>query len=776
VKQYSTMLLCILLANMLVAQDIKIKVFDLDTKEPLRGATVSFEANKITTLSDGSFVVPDRIKTVSISYAGYQTINLTITERTKEVALPKLVNDLDEVVVSANRDVVKRSQAPIAIGTISTKLINETKASTVDQLINKISGVYMVNLGNEQHSMSIRQPMGTRAVFMYLEDGIPVRTSGVFNHNAIMEMNMAAVKNIEVIKGPSSSLYGGEAIGGAVNFITQTGTALPTATVSMQTNNLGYRRADVQTGLSNGKLKVNVSGYYAERRNGFLPYSDFNKGIFTARVDYALGKRTNWENSFTHMNYTSDMNGGVDSVQYARKTFTSQHTFTWRNMQVSRFRSTLTHDWNDEAKTTVSLVNRSNVLDLNAAFRVRDDYRRVGNNWVGRKDLAHGEISVNSFKSYVLIAQHRQKFNWKEAVIVAGATLDNSPNFQRANYIRIKKDTLTNQYVSYIDRKDSLLTDYRNDILNYAGFLNAELSPFKNFRLVASLRYDGFRYNFDNYLPPSAFSGSKDTTNTFSAWAPKIGFTYNLQKNRGIYANYSRGFVPPQVGELYRGVKVPDLSPSVFNNLEVGGWAMIVPSKLSLDFSLYRLEGSNTIISVRFDDGSFGNANAGKTLSQGIEMGINGTWFKTVQVRFSGSYSKHEFVEYIERGVKFNGNEINSAPRFVGNAEIIWRPAKIKGFRLMAEWQGMSDYFMDQANLFSYQGFDVFNARTGYSFANSKQKALRGMEIWLNIVNVFDAYYAVNSTRSAAGRNYTLGEPRNINFGISYNFGTLARK
>jgi outer membrane receptor protein involved in Fe transport len=306
--------------------------------------------------------------------------------------------------------------------------------------------------------------------------------------------------------------------------------------------------------------------------------------------------------------------------------------------------------------------------------------------------------------------------------------------------------------------------------------LNAELSPFKNLRLVASLRYDGFRYNFDNYLPPSAFSGSKDTTNTFSAWAPKIGFTYNLQKNRGIYANYSRGFVPPQVGELYRGVKVPDLSPSVFNNLEVGGWAMIVPSKLSLDFSLYRLEGSNTIISVRFDDGSFGNANAGKTLSQGIEMGINGTWFKTVQVRFSGSYSKHEFVEYIERGVKFNGNEINSAPRFVGNAEIIWRPAKIKGFRLMAEWQGMSDYFMDQANLFSYQGFDVFNARTGYSFANSKQKALRGMEIWLNIVNVFDAYYAVNSTRSAAGRNYTLGEPRNINFGISYNFGTLARK
>ena len=56
----------------------------------------------------------------------------------------------------------------------------------------------MINLGNEQHAMGIRQPMGTRSLFLYLEDGIPVRTSGVFNHNALMEINMAAVKSIEI--------------------------------------------------------------------------------------------------------------------------------------------------------------------------------------------------------------------------------------------------------------------------------------------------------------------------------------------------------------------------------------------------------------------------------------------------------------------------------------------------------------------------------------------------------------------------------------------------
>lgn len=687
-----------------------------------------------------------------------------------------LNKDLDDIVVTANRDIVKRTNTPIAIASVSAKAINDTKATTIDQLVNKVSGVYMVNLGNEQHSMSIRQPMGTRAVFMYLEDGIPIRTSGVFNHNALMEMNMAAVTKIEVVRGPSSSLYGGEAIGGAINFITQSGTAIPTASISLQANDIGYKRIDLQSGFSAGKLKMNISGYYAERSDGFLPYSDFSKFILTARVDYAFSKKTNWENSFTTMNYISDMNGGVDSIQYVRKSFTSQHTFTWRNTNVSRLRSTLTHVWNDHAKTSVSGVIRSNTLDMNASFRVRDDYRRQGNLFVGNKELAHGEISVNKFNSYVLIGQHRQQIKKYNTVIIAGGTVDYSPNTQVANYIKIKKDTTLNQYVSYEDRKDSMLTDYRNNIVNYAGFVNLEFNPIKNLRIVGALRYDLFQYQFDNNLTPSAFSGSADTTNSFQAWAPKIGFTYDLKNNRGIYANYSRGFVPPQVSELYRGVKVPDLSPSIFDNYEIGGWASVIKDKLSFDFSLYRLEGNNTIISVRFDDGTFGNANAGKTLSQGIELGMTAYPVESCKIRFSGAYSKHEFLEYTERGVKFTGNQINSAPQFIANGEIIYKPKFIKGFRLLAEWQMMSSYFMDPANLFKYEGFHVVNLRAGYHLSHSNNRFLKGAEIWMNVINILDTYYAVNSSRSSFGRNYTLGEPRNINMGMSYDVGNIFRK
>ena len=78
----------------------------------------------------------------------------------------------------------------------------------------------MVNLGNEQHEMSIRQPMTTKSLFLYMEDGIPIRPLGVFNHNAMNEINIAGIDSVEVVKGAASSLYGSNAVGGAVNFLT----------------------------------------------------------------------------------------------------------------------------------------------------------------------------------------------------------------------------------------------------------------------------------------------------------------------------------------------------------------------------------------------------------------------------------------------------------------------------------------------------------------------------------------------------------------------------
>ena len=752
---------------------IKGKIIDATTKEPVYGASVRCTDTDCNcgciTNAAGEFVINCKTdcKNVSISFIGYTTQSLAITNIGETVALVPSSSLMNEVVVSASRgETVKRSQAPIAISQINTKTIQETKATTVDQLLNKVSGVNMVNLGNEQHQMSIRQPMTTKSLFLYLEDGIPVRTTGLYNHNALLEMNMAAVKNIEVIKGPSSSLYGSEAIGGVVNFITIAPTSVPVLKLSAQGNNVGYKRADLQSSFSKHKWGFALSGYYADKRNGFMEYSDFHKAILTGRIDYRFNDKTTLSNSATWLNYYSDMPSGVDSTMFATRTFVNPQTFTYRSVDAFRYRSTLTHTWSDNSRTTASIVYRDNTIGQNPAYRIKDDYKKVSGRWVGQKDLAHGEINASSFNSYAFIAQHKQNLTWKKANIIGGVSIDLSPSNYNADYIRIKKDTVARKYVGY-QKTDSTLTDYATKINNYAAFVNFEFSPVNKLRVVASLRYDLFDYNFDNHLKPSAFSGSPDTTNRFKKLSSKIGFTYNVSNKTGFYANYSEGFVPPQVTEMYTGVKVPNISPSVFYNYEVGGWMEIIRNKLSVDASAYKLNGTNEIISVKLDDGSTENRNAGKTSHKGVEFGLNASPVKEITVRFSGAYSIHKFNAFVEKGNNYNGNEMNNAPHWTHNAEVWYKPSFIKGLRVGAEWQKVGSYYMDPKNTAKYKGYDVLNLRAGYQF--------NGFEIWLNVLNATNNYYSYISTKNTS-YSYTLAEPRNFNLGISYDLGQLLNK
>ena len=82
---------------------------------------------------------------------------------------------LQEVVVSGSRTETKLSETPVSIGAVSQETWNADKAKSVGEIINRIPGVFWNDLGNEQHSMGIRQPISTNAVYQYLEDGIPIR-------------------------------------------------------------------------------------------------------------------------------------------------------------------------------------------------------------------------------------------------------------------------------------------------------------------------------------------------------------------------------------------------------------------------------------------------------------------------------------------------------------------------------------------------------------------------------------------------------------------------
>ena len=81
--------------------------------------------------------------------------------------------------------------------------------------------MYVDVTNGEGHMTAIRQPLSTQPLYLYLEDGIPTRSTGFFNHNAMYEVNVPQSGGIEVFKGPGTALYGSDAVGGVINVLTR---------------------------------------------------------------------------------------------------------------------------------------------------------------------------------------------------------------------------------------------------------------------------------------------------------------------------------------------------------------------------------------------------------------------------------------------------------------------------------------------------------------------------------------------------------------------------
>jgi len=756
-------MLCLFIGSTLFGQ-LKFSgtIIDQNTAEPLVGATISTAEKGIAVTNYNgqyTFELSTTPKDFFISYIGYETITLSADALSDIISLTASSSELNQVIISANRDVQQRTDAPISISVVSPQLLEDSKATRLDEVLNKVSGVYMVDLGNEQHTMAIRQPINYKGLFLYLEDGLPIRPTGVFNHNALLEMNMAALRRIEVIRGPASSAYGSEAIGGAINFVTLRPAAVPTGRIGIQGNNIGYRRADLNASSTFGKLGIGVSGYYAQRKNGFREHSDFDKLALTFRADYLIDDKNSLTFDATYVDYYADMTGSLDSTFFYGEDYTSQQTFTNRAVDALRTKLVYNHYWDAGSKTTIAAFARDNSIRQNPSYRVRNDYSPWANP-DGNPNLAHGEINDNSVISTGFVVQHKQTFDLLNgANVTIGASLDNSPNTFKANYISIVRSN-ENIYTAFTET-DSVLTDYEVDLRNFGTYANFDIKLTKQLQLTAALRYDILNFDFRNNLDEDAFSGAPNDVDNFSAITPKVGLTYNLGEGNGLYANYSQGFLPPQISELYRGVQIPVLKPAQFNNYEIGGWFQL-NNKVAFDFGIYQLDGKNEIISVRLDDGTRENRNAGQTQHRGIEYGVNWQIIDGLQFRLSGTNASHNFIDYIENGADYSGNEMGQAPSWIANSELTYKPAFAPSLRAALEWQHIDSYFMDNANSAEYDGYNIFNFRLGYN--------IKGIEVWANVMNISNKLYATVARRSQWGDSYSIGEPRAINLGLAYNF------
>jgi iron complex outermembrane recepter protein len=733
-------------------------VLDEASDLPVPGAHVFVPGTTIGSVTDknGQFVllVTAPATNLSISSIGYRSELVSLLEAPDGIVvkLMRTYIDLSPVLVSASRELEPRSNVPASMSSLSAGQIEHARPSMLYQALNQVAGVHMVNLGNEQYKMSIRQPFTNKAYFLFMEDGIPLRPTGLFNPNALIDVNMAAIDRIEVLRGPGSAMYGSNAVAGAVNFITPSPVKNRRTEFSVRSDSYGYRRTDFSSGMKIGKMSLGLGGYGARQRDGYYEHSDFDKLSLTLRADYHFDDRTNLENAISISSLDTETNGALDSLNFFERGISSLQTFTYRRMKSTRVRSTLSRTWNDRQRSRLTAYYRNGSLSQIPYWKVRRNR--------SDRSRARGEVTDDSFRSLGLLAHHEAFLRSINGKLLVGASADWSPAVSEAEYIDVQRDA-DGRYTSFT-RPDSMLSKYDVGIFNGALFTRIESQPLSGLKLIASLRYDRLRYDYDNSLDPLAYSGSPDGVSTFERLSPKAGFTFDLGRGRGLYANYSLGFAPPEVNELYTGVKVPNLKPATFKSYEVGTWAALAHGTVYLDVSLYAMKGVDEIIPVILNDGSRENRNAGRTRHRGVEYTLLYQPSRLLSIRLSGSNADHSFVRYNENGRDYSGNEMMNAPSWIANGEVTVRVPGITGLEISTEWQHMGGYELNNANTASYDGYDIFYVRGSYS--------RRNIRFWANLDNVLDRTFATTAAAYPWGTIYNSGQVRTLTLGAGYRF------
>ena len=216
--------LIFLLAKTTLAQTLKGMIKDQDNNL-LFGATIYNSINLKSTISDenGKFSIESTTgkNKLIISYVGYTPKILNVNGSTTNIGTILLENDsLDEVVISGTLQEVSKLKSAVQVELYSANFFRATPKASFFEAIEGINGVRPQLNCNVCNTGDIHINGQEGANTMVLIDGLPL-VSGLSTVYGLSGIPQSLIQQVEVIKGPASTLYGSEAIGGVINLITK---------------------------------------------------------------------------------------------------------------------------------------------------------------------------------------------------------------------------------------------------------------------------------------------------------------------------------------------------------------------------------------------------------------------------------------------------------------------------------------------------------------------------------------------------------------------------
>ncbi len=277
--------LMVILCLSLQAQtsDIQIKVITDDKNEPLIGATAYFETLGKGTVTNFDGIaefteIPDGQYQIIISFLGFETIETTIQIPSNTELLFKLKevgNQLDAVVLQSTRSTRTVKKIPTRIEFIGAEELGEKaimNPTNISMVLRESTGIQMQQTSLSSGSTNIRIQGLDGRYTQLLRDGFPLY-GGFSSGLSILQIPPLDLKQFEIIKGSSSTLYGGGAIAGLVNMVSKTPDEEPTLDIMLtQTQGLGST-ANIFYSKRNEKFGVSLygSGHY---QKAFDPEDD----------------------------------------------------------------------------------------------------------------------------------------------------------------------------------------------------------------------------------------------------------------------------------------------------------------------------------------------------------------------------------------------------------------------------------------------------------------------------------------------------------------------
>ena len=657
---------------------------------------------------------------------------------------------LEEVIVTAARRPESALRSAASIGRLDSGVIAIVGSTHHAETLNRVAGT-LIQRGSGQESLTaIRSPVltgpGSCGAFLMLENGVPIRPVGFCNVNEMFEINTEQAQSIEVLRGPSNSLYGSNAVHGAVNVLQAAPADLPPLRGAVDVGPDEYRRVRLAARALGNRTSAGVSALYAHD-GGWRASSGFDEGKLNATLATALrGAPLRVDLAGTILDQqTAGFITGEEAYRDEALSRSNPNPEAYRKAHALRLTGLLTPAAHGPVQFELRPYLRSSRMEFLQHFLL------------GKPVEENGQESLGLMSSLI----------WDPAAdlsVTAGVDLELGDSF----LLEFQQGPTTDgPPAANAIRPAGRHYDYEVGSAVAAAYAQAVWQMSPRWSLAAGLRAEYVRYDYDNRMlagnsdeagvPCGAtgclYSRPADRTDSFDALAPKLALSYSISDSVVAYASASRGFRPPEMTELYRLQRqqsIADLESEELDALELGIKAEL--ERLRISVAAFDMDKRNVILR----DANGFNVDNGRTTHEGLEYEL--LWRATPELALavSGTFARHryDFSSAIEGGETIvDGNDVDTAPRQVHAASVRWEPDERRAAEL--EWLYVDEYWLDAANAHRYAGHELLNLRGRWSITPQWSVALR-----LN--NVLDRDYADRADFAFGTYRYFPGRDRAV--------------